>query len=339
MYDAITAAEPGTVMRSIRRTSLVGASVGWGVLAVVAAIAFIVDTGFDHTDGPVGRAVPPNSSLATSSASKPPLTLAEYQAVLTSVEQAIRPAMDRVVAATTLAEIDSARIDLAAILQKQWDYLQTITPPYQAREQHRGLETTVFVWDRLQKNVSSADVTKSNSCGIEAAQQAQVYEAKQDVYRAMKSSSYKTAVEGLAELNLKFGELMLPAEPVAPPVTDRRAANGEIIQRTGRRGSGRLRINNGDISDVAVSVTNGNPSNPQVTIYVRGSSSATITGITGTYWVYFKSGGDWDAARHGFTRDCSFEKFDLPFDQASDWEISLEETPAGNATTTTVSPF
>ncbi|WP_207386212.1 hypothetical protein [Protofrankia symbiont of Coriaria ruscifolia] len=313
---------------------------GWGVLAVVAAIAFIVDAGSDHTDASVGRAVPPNSSLATSSASKPPLmTLAEYQTVLTSVEQAVRPAMDRVIAATTLAEIDSARIDLAAILQKQWDYLQTITPPYQAREQHRGLESTVFVWDRLQKNISSANVTKSNSCGLEAAQQTQLYEAKQDVYRAVKSSSYKAAMEGLAGLNLKFGELMLPAEPVAPPVTDRRAANGEIIQRTGRRGSGRLRINNGGVSDVAVSVANGNPSNPQVTIYVRGSSSATITGITGTYWVYFKSGSDWDAARHGFTRDCSFEKFDLPFDQASDWEISLEETPAGNATTSTVPPF
>ncbi len=339
MYDAITAAEPGTVMRSIRRTSLVGVSVGWGVLAVAAVVAFIFGTDSNHTDGPVGRAVPPNSSLATSSASKPLLTLAEYQTVLTSVEQAIRPAMDRVVAATTLAEIDSARIDLAAVLQKQWDYLQTITPPSQAREQHRGLETAVFVWDRLQKNISSANVTKSNSCGIEAAQPTQVYEAKQDVYRAVKSSSYKAAAEDLAELNLKFGELMLPAEPVAPPVTDRRAANGEIIQRTGRRGSGRLRINNGDISDVAVSVTNGNPSNPQVTIYVRGNSNATITGITGTYWVYFKSGSDWDAARRGFTRDCSFEKFDLPFDQASDWEISLEETPAGNATTTTAPPF
>ncbi len=338
MYDAITATEPGTVMRSVRRTSLVGASVGWGILAVVAAVAFVVDAGFDHTDDPAVR-VPPDSSLATGSRTKPPLTPAEYQTVLTRVEQTVRPAMDRVVAATTLAEVDSTRVDLAEILHGQWDYLHTVTPPYQAREQHGELETSLLVWDRLQKNISSADVTKPNSCGVQDAPQTQLYEAKQDVYRAVKSGAYKTAMAGFAEINLKFGELMLPLEPAAPQTSDRRAANGEIVQRAGRRGSGRLRINNSDVADVAVLMTSGNPSSPQVTVYVRSSSSATVTGIAGTYWVYFKSGSNWDAAHRGFTRDCSFEKFDLPFDQASDWEISLEKASAGNATTSTVPPF
>ncbi|WP_250285679.1 hypothetical protein [Frankia sp. CiP1_Cm_nod2] len=335
----ITATESGTVMGSVRRTSLLGASVAWGILTLIIAIAFIVDGTSAPTAGSGGRAGGSSSSSGTGSISKPALAPDEYQAVLTRVEQAVRPAVDRVLAATTLAEVDSARIDLATALRQQSDYIQTVTPPYQAREQHAVLESALLVWNRLEKDISSADVTKLNSCGVQSALQTQLYEARRDVYRAVKSGTYKTAMASFSEINLKFGELMLPLEPTAPQITDRRAANGAVVQRSGRRGSGSLRIKNGDVTDVAVLVASGNPAEPQLTVYVRSNSNATVTGIAGTYWVYFKSGSDWDAARRGFTRDCSFEKFDDSFDPNANWEISLEKTSTGNATTSTVPAF
>jgi hypothetical protein len=122
-----------------------------------------------------------------------------------------------------------------------------------------------------------------------------------------------------------------PPPSVAPPPGNRRAANGKIIQRSGPKGRGRLKVGNSDSRDVAISVvTGGNPSKPQVMMYVQAGQNATITGISGTYEVYFKMGADWDDGRYAFTRDCDFEKFDQPFDQKHDWEISISQTITGD---------
>jgi len=122
-------------------------------------------------------------------------------------------------------------------------------------------------------------------------------------------------------------------------VLNRRAENGQVVQQNGLAGSGTLRVINGNNADFAVMVTNGDPAAPQATIYVQGNSEATLSGIAGTYFVYMKSGVDWDGAALGFTRSRTFQKFDDPFDAESDWEITLQPSIGGNASTSDVPAF
>ncbi|GAB2634953.1 hypothetical protein [Nocardia goodfellowii] len=123
------------------------------------------------------------------------------------------------------------------------------------------------------------------------------------------------------------------------PLLNRRAENGQVVQQDGLVGAGSLTIINDDKSDVAVVVTNGDPKNPQATIYVQAHSRATLDGIAGTYFVYLKFGVDWDETTLMFTRDRQFQKFDDPFDAASDWEVTLKPSIAGNASTSDVPAF
>lgn len=125
----------------------------------------------------------------------------------------------------------------------------------------------------------------------------------------------------------------------AAPLLNRRAENGEIVQQSGLTGSGTLQITNGNKSDFAIVVTTGKPTAPQATIYVRGNSEATLSGIAGAYYVYMKSGTDWDAATLRFTRDANFQKFDDLFDANSAWEITLQPSIGGNASTSDVPAF
>ncbi|MFD3702237.1 hypothetical protein ACFWUP_03760 [Nocardia sp. NPDC058658] len=123
------------------------------------------------------------------------------------------------------------------------------------------------------------------------------------------------------------------------PLQNRRAENGAVVQQDGLVGAGTLEIENGNAGDVAVVVTNGDPKKPQATIYVQGNSNATLSGIDGTYYVYMKSGKDWDQATLGFTRDRDFSKFDDSFDGDSDWTITLQPSVTGNASTSDVPSF
>ncbi|MFD4459869.1 hypothetical protein [Nocardia sp. NPDC058480] len=125
----------------------------------------------------------------------------------------------------------------------------------------------------------------------------------------------------------------------APPVLNRRGANGAVVQQDGLVGAGKLDIVNGNSDDFAVVVTNGDPKRPQATIYVQGNSNATLNGIDGTYYVYLKTGKDWDEAALAFTREREFQKFDDPFDGDSDWEITLQPSIGGNASTSDVPSF
>jgi hypothetical protein len=62
---------------------------------------------------------------------------------------------------------------------------------------------------------------------------------------------------------------------------------------------------------------------------------------TGTYEIFAASGEDWDSGRKGFTRDCSFTKFedDFKFDSAGvRWTITLKASTGGNAETADVNP-
>ncbi|WP_067538229.1 hypothetical protein [Nocardia crassostreae] len=124
-----------------------------------------------------------------------------------------------------------------------------------------------------------------------------------------------------------------------PPLLTRRGENGQIYEQSGLVGTGNLRIINDEDRDVAIVVTNDDPKNPQATMYVHANSEATMSGISGNYYVYLKYGTDWDEATLSFTRSRQFEKFDEPLDEWTNWTLSLEPSPEGNATVSTVPAF
>lgn len=277
----------------------------------------------------------------TPSASPSPreVTLAEYKAMLTDLERAVRPGLERVVAARTIPEVDAARIDLVAIFEQRWKNLEAIRPPSQALKVHGDVWYLFSAWIPLRDTISSENIEKTSSCGVGIPSAEQLYAAKRDVYWTVKPRLDDELRAGLAGLGLTL-DGMLPPEPKEPKQQSRRARNGEIVERNGARGPGSLRIENDGDFDAAVSVVVGKPSSPQATIYVRSDSTATLTGVTGSYYsVYVKTGIDWDRKRRGFTGGCTFEQFLKLFDGRSNWSISLRKTTDGNALTTDVPAY
>lgn len=164
-----------------------------------------------------------------------------------------------------------------------------------------------------------------------------LYEAKSGV-RSTVLELTRSVSESVGK-GLRFGAVVVPPLPKAPAEITGRGTNGKVVQRSGSRGPGRLVIDNGSSSDVVIVVTNSNPRRPQVSIYVRAGQKATLNGIRGSYYVYFKSGTGWDAANRRFTEDCQYEKYDDRFDGSFDWSISLARTPFGNASTSETDAF
>ncbi|MET1071107.1 MAG: hypothetical protein ABWY11_00525 [Umezawaea sp.] len=291
------------------------------VLAVgVAAVAGCSDGG--------GKAAAP-----TTSSTPVPLAPTEYQAALTKFDEAVRPVLDRAHAAGSDVDFGAAQQELVEVLDAQSILLEKLVPPAAVATAHdslaRGLGTA-----SLGVRAVSVAAAAPNSCGITEPTLPAAKTAVDDKVRDLGQAYFAP----LTTLGFQVGSFV-PPPAVAPVLEERRAGNGEVVLRNGGQGPGTLKISNGSAGDIAVSVVSGDPSNPQVTVYVQGSSDTSVSGISGDYEVYFKSGVDWDAGRNGFTRDCSFEKFDDLFTGESDWQIDLQATPAGNASTSDVPAF
>jgi hypothetical protein len=265
-----------------------------------------------------------------------PLSQEQYQAALTALDKALLPPVEAVNSAGSFEAAEAARAGLEQAVKAQISALADLTPPTADKAAHTELIRVLSSADvslRIQKVTS--EPAKPNECGVPVDR---LPSAKNNVTALLRSTADAATV--LQKAGYQVGAFVTPALPTEPPQADRRAANGKIIQRSGPRGRGRLEITNGADADFAVSVvTNGDPKNSQVTIYVHAGAKATITGISGTYEVFFKTGKDWDDARRSFTRGCSYEKFEQPFDQSSNWRIGLEKSTAGNARTDDVPPF
>jgi hypothetical protein len=72
---------------------------------------------------------------------------------------------------------------------------------------------------------------------------------------------------------------------------------------------------------------------------VKAGRRATITRIGGGYSVYFKTGKGWNSRVHQFSSNCSFQKFDQPFGRNESWQIGLQPTTFGNASTSDVDAY
>jgi hypothetical protein len=297
------------------------------------AITLLVGLALASCSSEPAAAPPP----VTTSTTPPPVpaTNAEYQALLTALDQALAPPMDAVAAAGSVEAVEAARTATLQALKPHISNLMKVVPPASATLAHSTfMAALVSAEETLESPAVAPPAARANSCGI-----------VMDILPTVKNNATAWArimqIKPLVDAGFQVGTFIKPALAESAESTEnRRAANGKIVQRAGPRGRGQLEITNGADTDFAVAVvTSGDPKNPQVTIYVRANEKTTITGISGTYQVYFKTGADWDDARRGFTRGCLYEKFEQSFDQASNWRISLEKSVAGNARTDDVPPF
>ncbi|MCK2238940.1 MULTISPECIES: hypothetical protein [unclassified Crossiella] len=272
----------------------------------------------------------PSTSATVAGMSAP-----EYQAVLTGVEQAARPLIERISGAGSVEDLAAAREELAKLLDVKRGEIDKIVPPAAAKQAHTRFAAFVAVAPQLR--VTPKPEVEANECGIAPGPEVHLAQVKRYVRTAL-----HTALTGVAEeldkQNLKLGNL-IPAEVEEPAEQNRQAKNGEVVHRSGPKGRARLDISNDGDSDVAVSAVVGKPDNPRATIYVRAKSKATLSSLAGTYEVYFKSGADWDGKRRGFTRDCAFQKFDQSFSGNAHWQITLTPVVGGNASTTKIPAF
>jgi hypothetical protein len=291
------------------------------VVVVVMAVAGCSSSGGDPVAAP------------TTTSSPTPLASADYQSALAKFDEAVRSALDKAHAAGTNVEFGTAQQELAAVLDAQSTALGALLPPTAVGSAHASLTTGLGIASSGVRGVSMGAETP-NSCGITVPA---LPEAKKAVDQQVRDLG-QTYLAPVAALGFQVGSFV-PPPAAAEVLPERRAGNGEVVVRNGGQGPGTLDITNGSAGDVAVSVVSGDPSNPQVMVYVQGSSNASVSGISGDYEVYFKSGADWDSGRNGFTRDCSYEKFDDLFTGDSDWSIDLQATPAGNASTSDVPAF
>ncbi|WP_181774051.1 hypothetical protein [Amycolatopsis pittospori] len=304
---------------------------GAAILALVSVIwVGNQDTGY----GPVEATGVPGSAPVSPIA----LSAAGYQRALTELDVAARAPTDRVLTAKTSADLRAAKSGLGALLEDRTRSLGELVPPPEIVQEHRNLREGLAAEGRW---LTSPDpvptAVGTDSCGIKVPERPIAELVYDTVDRlANKDSALRKAIAALAAKKFVVGGFLpaapeTPAPPPAPPTS--RPPNGKIVERSGPRGQRRLQIANDDSSDVAVSVVNGEPSKPQVMIYVHAGASATITGISGDYRVYFKTGSGWDAAGRRFTSGCSFEKFEQTFDQGRDWSIGLRKSSVGNART------
>lgn len=259
-----------------------------------------------------------------------------YQRALTNVDRVLKPYVTRVMNAKTVAQFDASRALLAGAVDLEAKALAKITPPRGLVAAHPAvLDAFDGYAGDVSTNLATAGETKT-SCGLPKLQAVRLYEAKNGVrtaYAGLVASVQKAIGRGV-----HFGATSVPPKLIAPAVIGGRGENGDVIQRSGSRGPGTLKISNAG-EDVVIVVTNSSPKQPQASIYVRANKSATLNGIRGDYWVYFKSGTNWDAAGRRFTENCSYQKYDDRFDGSYNWTISLTKSPFGNASTSETDEF
>ncbi|WP_410657816.1 hypothetical protein [Amycolatopsis sp. lyj-112] len=298
--------------------------------AAVLAVASVIWVGNQDTGyGPVEATGVPGSSLA----SPAPVSAADYQRALTDLDNAARPLTDRVIGAGTQEDLQAAKVNLGRLIEDRVRAFGELVPPPEIAQEHRNLREGLAAEGRW-LNVPPAVIAGPGTCGARSPGRV-IAEQVHDTVESLSNTdtALRKAIAALAAKRFEFGRF-LPSPPAPLPVPPTsRPPNGKIVERSGPRGVGRLQIANGSPSDVVVSVVTGDPSKPQVMIYVHHDASATITGISGEYRVYFKTGAGWDPDTRRFTSGCRFEKFEESFPPRSDWWIDVHKSPVGTART------
>lgn len=259
-----------------------------------------------------------------------PLTAAQYQASLTQVDQHLAADVRALTTARSAENLSAAMSDLAETLTTEAATVAALKVPANAVAANKTLQA------RLRAASSSLTGAQADNVDLNARCGGVVY-TSQAVQRKL-TADLASAVAPLRKVGLRFGTTLPNLGPEPP---DQRPSNGDLLVRSGSRGSGQLQVTNGTDRDVAVSVvTDGQPpAKPHLMMYVQAKKTATISRIGGKYHIYFKSGLDWNAKRRQFSTDCSFSKFDDGFGRNEGWKVDLRPSSLGNASTSDVDAY
>ncbi len=259
-----------------------------------------------------------------------PIGSAAYQAELTRLEQTLAADLRALTRVRTAEGLIQAMDGLASALNMASSELAETTVTSRLTGVHKVVQA------QLRSAATSMSGSKSESVELNARCGGVAY-TSQKVQRQLRTD-LNSAIVSLNKLRLRFGNTL--PDP-GPEPADGRPSNGDTLVRSGAAGIGRLRVTNGTSKDVAVSVvsTGQPPSKPHVMVYIQARKTATMSRIGGAYTLYFKSGSDWNAKRRQFSADCSFQKFDRSFGRNEGWQVDLEPTIAGNASTSEVEAY
>ncbi|WP_433163038.1 hypothetical protein [Kribbella sp. CA-247076] len=279
----------------------------------------------------------PSASVSTTPVQAPvpstptgPLGSAAYQAELTRIEKTLASGLRALTRVRTAEALTETMGGLSSALNTASSQLAETTVTSRLAGVHQVLQARLRVAATSMSGARSDTVELNARCGG-------VAYTSQKVQRQLRAD-LQSAIVSLDKLQLRFGAT-LPDPGPAPE--DVRPSNGAVLVRRGPAGIGRLRVTNGTAKDVAISIvsTGQPPGTPHVMVYVQSKKAATISRIGGAYSIYYKSGTDWNLERRQFGADCSFQKFDRTFGRNEGWQIDLQPTITGNASTTEVEAY
>jgi hypothetical protein len=323
------AGPPQAAPRNTRRNAVIG-----GSLAVLLALGCCgiarVFTGGDDDSPQAGRnGVAANGSGAPTATEE--LTPEQYGQLLASSDAAIATSFTKLKTSDNAAFAKAAPAAASAI-RAEAGKLRTTRPPAGAASAHGQLTLELeSLGDMVEESASAKQECPAASPWAAVLQSGWADGIREDAKKL-----------AAADPAFKFGTFL----PPAPKETKRRLKTGTFLKRSSTGGSGHFKIKNGaDDTTVSLVPTKGKKPKPVLTVYVRGGGTFTAKGVRdGTYRVYTASGEDWDKSKKGFTRDCSFSKFDDTFKfsttsfSASIWTITLTPVVGGNASTSDVDP-
>lgn len=249
------------------------------------------------------------------------VSAADYSKTLGEVDASLKDPF------TKMAAGDKASYATSATgLRAGADKLDSVVPPGSAAGAHGTLVTALR---GLADDAEDAAAAKPKCPASSPVSELLGSEAAEDVRAQAKTLAGQ-------DPTFKVGTFL----PAKPKEQSRRLNTGAFIKKKSGSGSGDLVIENG-AGDTTVSLVPKGAKKPNFTVYVRGKAKHTVKNIkSGTYEVFSAAGEDWDPAKKGFTRDCSFTKFDdeFKFEPGVIWTITLEQVVGGNASTSDVDP-
>src|SRR5690606_22620532 len=111
----------------------------------------------------------------------------EYQGLVTGFERSVQPSIDRLTAATSVAEVDSARHEIAAAMQTQEEALRDVSPPDEARAQHEAV--LAFLRSAPGLLALAPPDASPDECGIAPTAEEQTTLAKADVQQQLATAA------------------------------------------------------------------------------------------------------------------------------------------------------
>lgn len=297
---------------------------------VVTALDDLVAIALDDLAEPI---LPP-TSVPAPPPEPPALSPMEYQGQLSASADVVYAALGEIAAAPTIDALRTAVAGAAGATTAAAGHLDGLVPPAHVAPVHdavvNALSRFATALAALEGEVQGQQLCAGASTLARMGNLAEYEELR-------------VALAGLTAADpvqaFGWGETL----PPPAPMPERALANGQILHDQRAPGDGWLEIDNGTVSDAVITLVQGQ--DRVVSIYAAAASQTTVEGIgDGVYDLYWTSGLDWDEQLAGFTRDCTFNRFDQQFDfvttatEVTGWSITLQPVVGGTAATSLVDP-